>query len=178
MKTLARLIVLSAGCLLLSACETKIPPEALQLAPDSLQNRQMQTRSFAMKDEKKLLSASMDVLQDLGFQLTESETKLGVIVANKKADAMEAGQVAGQVAMALLLGVYTPIDDDQLIFSSLVVTPSTLDKKKGNVRVIFSREVTNTQGKIARWELIVDPQIYQQFFSKLSKSVFLEENNI
>lgn len=170
-----RLLPVVMAALVLSACQPQIPKEALQLSPDSMENRQMQTRGFNMKDEKKLIGASIDVLQDLGYQLTESETKLGVLVANKKADATEAGQVVGQIVVAALLGVYTPIDDNQLIIASLVVAPSQLNKSQGNVRIVFSREVTNTHGHV-RWEPLPDPQIYQDFFSKLSKSVFLKEN--
>jgi len=53
---------------------------------------------------KKILSAVAAVLQDLGFNLDESETKLGVVVASKDRDAVEAGQVVGAIVMAALFG--------------------------------------------------------------------------
>jgi hypothetical protein len=67
-------------------CNQTIPKEALRLSPESLSDRQMQTRKFDTKDEKFLLSASAAVMQDLGFTISESETKLGVIVAKKNRD--------------------------------------------------------------------------------------------
>ena len=93
---------------ILSSCAQKIPKEALQLSKESLQNRQLQTRRFDT-DEKMLLSASAAVLQDLGFTIDESETKLGVIVCSKIRDATSAGQVVGAVIVALFSGVAQPI---------------------------------------------------------------------
>ena len=93
----------------LIACQQRIPKEALQLSPESLADRQLQTRLFETNDEAMLLSASAALLQDLGFTLDESETGLGVIVASKDRDATEAGQVVMAVAFALL-GANMPID--------------------------------------------------------------------
>ena len=71
---------------------------------------------------QELLSAAAGVLQDLGFNIDESETKLGVIVASKDRSAVTATQVAGAVAMALL-GAYMPVDKTQKIRVSLVTRP-------------------------------------------------------
>lgn len=164
------------------ACAQKIPKEALQLSPESLQNRQMQTRRFDT-DEKTLLSASAAVLQDLGFTIDESETDLGLIACSKTRDATSAGQVAGAVLVALFTGVVTPVDKEQLIRASVVTYPIKIDKSdKGNsstaVRVTFQRIVTNTQNQITRRECINEPEIYQGFFEKLSKSLFLEAHEL
>ena len=70
-----------------SGCATTIPPEALQMQPDTLANRQIQSRKYDIKTERELLSASASVLQDMGFNLDESQTSLGVIVASKSRDA-------------------------------------------------------------------------------------------
>jgi len=177
-KKIASLVCLFACATMLVGCEQPIPPEALQLSPESIKTRQIQTRKFRSQEEKRLLSASMEVLQDLGYQLSESETKLGVIVAHKKADAMESGQVAAAVVVAVLFGAVPAIDNDQVIYASLVTTPSSVTKQSALVRIVFHREVTNTHNQICRREQIEDPKIYQRFFSKLSKSVFLEANNI
>jgi hypothetical protein len=96
-------------------------------------------------------------------------------VGSKDRDATEAGQVAGAVMMAVLFGVSTPIDDKQKIRASLVTRPVG---GKTNLRVTFQRLVWNTHGQVSRSESIEDPKIYQDFYEKLSKAVFLEANQI
>ncbi len=166
----------------LASCAQQIPKEALQLSPESLQNRQIQTRRFDT-DEKTLLSASAAVLQDLGFTIDESETDLGVIACSKTREAISAGQIAGAVVIAVLTGAVTPVDKSQLIRASLVTYPITIDesdksKCRTAVRVTFQRIVRNTENRVTRRECINDPEIYKEFFEKLSQSVFLEAHEI
>jgi hypothetical protein len=164
------------------SCAPIIPKEALLLSKENLKNRQIQTRRFDT-DEKTLLSASAAVLQDLGFNLNESETKLGVIACSKQRDATSAGQVAGAVIVAILTGSVTPVDKEQLIRASLITRPIHIDetdksKCQTAVRITFQRIVTNNQGLITRREGINEAGIYQEFFDKLSQSVFLEAHEI
>ena len=162
---------------LLVACAQTIPPEALQLSATSLQDRQMQTRRFDTKDEEKLQRASAQVLQDLGFQIDESETKLGVIVASKSRDATETGQIVGSIVVAIVFGVHMPTDKHQKIRASLVTRPVD----NGNdvaVRITFQRLVWNTQNNLSKIEGLNDPKIYQEFFEKLSQSVFLTAQDV
>jgi hypothetical protein len=164
-------------CLLaLCGCADKIPKDALQLQPDSMKLRQLQTRSFDTSDEMQLLSAGAGVLQDIGFAIDESETHLGLIVGSKDRDAVESGQVAGAIVMAVLFGAYTPIDKNQKIRASLVTREN--GAKKINVRITVQRLIWDTTGKLSRIESVEDADIYQQFFEKLSKAVFLNANNI
>lgn len=172
-KITALLIAVAIG---LSACAGTIPKEALSLSPESLKHRQIQTRKFQTKNEKTLLSAGAQVLQDMGFTLEESETSLGVIVASKDASAVNGGQVAGMVVMAVLFGVATPIDDHQKIRVSIVTRPSTGGMT--NLRVTFQRIVWNNHGEICKTEFLNDETMYKNFFSKVSKSVFLEAHQI
>ncbi|MBN1614585.1 MAG: hypothetical protein JW950_08990 [Deltaproteobacteria bacterium] len=168
--------------LIFGGCAHQIPKEALQLTPESLKNRQLQTRFFDT-DEKTLLSASAAVLQDLGFTVDESEVVLGVIVSSKQRTATSPGQIVGAVIVAALTGVLMPVDKSQLIRASLVTHPIIVDvddkaKCKTAVRVTFQRIVTNIQNQVSRSECIIDEAIYQEFFDKLSQSLFLEAHNI
>ena len=163
------------------ACEN-LPNETLKISPDTVAHRQLQTRRFDGADEAKILSASAGVLQDLGFNLDDSETHLGLIVASKNRSARSPGQVAGAV-VAALLGIYTTIDESQLIRVSLVARPA--DTEVGSpivndmlVRVTFQRVVSDTQGRVTRAETIDDPAIYREFFDRLSQSLFLTANQI
>jgi hypothetical protein len=166
-----------ACALFLVACQQSVPKAALQLSPDSLQRRQAQTRVFETSDEAELLSASAALLQDLGFTLDESEVDLGVIVASKNRDATELGQVVGAVAMTIVLGTHVPVDDEQKIRAALV-TRKLEDRRGYAVRLTMQRIVWNTEGRVSKTEPIDDAQIYQEFFDKLSKSVFLEAQEL
>jgi hypothetical protein len=177
-KILFRGSALITLLVLLVACHSRIPMEALQLSPRSLAQRQMQTRRFDTQDEKKVLAACAAVLQDLGFQLDQSETRLGLVVASKTRSAVSAGQVVGAIFLAALTGSVVPTDKDQKMRACLVTCPSTGNKQGIAVRVTFQRIVWNTQGQVTRREGLNDPKIYQEFFDKLSKSLFLEANDI
>lgn len=171
-----------AALLLLGGCAAKIPKDALQMAPESLERRQLQTRRFDGIDEKSILQASAGVLQDVGFNLDESETRLGLIVASKERSAMTAGQVILAV-IAAGFGASTPIDKTQKIRVSLVARPASPDVEPAEatsflVRVTFQRIIRDINDRITRIEAVDDPAVYREFFEKLSKSVFLEAHEI
>lgn len=144
--------------------------------------RALQTRYFESLDEKRLLHAATQSLQDLGFTISESSVEAGVLVGSKKRNAEEAGQVAGQVALTVVLALFgsatSPTwDQEQDIFVSLVISPIK-NSQKSAVRVLFDRRITNNHGIVWRSELIVESEIYQEFFDKLSQGVFLEAEQI
>jgi hypothetical protein len=119
-----RAMLAVAALVAVASCAASIPDEALQLSRESLAQRRLQTRIYETGDERFILQASAGVLQDTGFSLDEAETSLGVIVGSKDRSAVEGGQVAAQVAMEVLFGVYQPIDEKQKIRVSLVSHPS------------------------------------------------------
>ncbi len=169
-------IILLGLLVAVAGCQQTVPKDALQLKQESLQDRQSQTRRFDTKDERKLLRAGAQVLQDLGYTLEESSTDVGVVVGSKDRDATEAGQVVGAVVMAAMFGVATPIDEKQKIRVSLVT--KSAGKKATSLRVTFQRVVWNTKGEISKTEGLNDPKMYQDFFDKLSQSVFLTGHEI
>lgn len=161
--------------LCVGGCSERIPPEVLQLQPESLSLRRLQTRRFDTRDEREILLACSGVLQDLGFNLDESETRVGLIVGSKHRDATDTGQVIGSVLMAALLGAEVPYDSEQKIRASIVTRP--VDKQI-NVRITFQRLVWNNKRILWKVESLEDEKLYQEFFEKLSKSVFLQAQQI
>ena len=159
----------------------------------------MQTRRFETRDETELLSASAAVLQDLGFQLSESVPELGFLRAAKERGAVEYGQEITKALVLLATATLTafgggsnavmviPTDQQQQINASLVARPLDPTGTQHEVRVLFYRLVWKGDGQSGdqyippgqqRMEMIRDPLIYQQFFARLQKSVFLEEQKI
>jgi hypothetical protein len=173
-RTVKALSLVLAG--ILAGCAS-IPQDILQLSPESLKERQLQTRRFETEDEAKLLSTSAALLQDLGFTINKSVTSLGVITASKDRSAVEAGQVVLAVLLSILAQQNVPYDETQKMRVSVVTQPLG-DGKSTAVRVTFQRIVWNTHKQISKREQLNDPEIYQEFFSKLSKAVFLEAHQL
>jgi len=162
--------------LLIAGCQT-VPKDALSLGSEALAQRQIQTKKYETTDEAKVLAACAGLLQDLGFNLDESETKLGVISASKMRSAVSAGQVAAAILLALM-GAPMPTDKEQKMRASVITRPVGEHGEYVAVRVTFQRIVWNTQNQITTSESLADPKIYQEFFDKLSKSLFLEAQAI
>lgn len=188
--------IMAGGLLLagqLLGCVEPTQPEALfQLMPESAANRAMQTRLFETKDERELLSASAAVLQDLGFQVEESVREVGFLRATKERSAREHGQDLSRFFIWLLSTplvllqqppLLIPVDLHQKIAATLVVRPLNAESPRQEIRIVFYRVVWKGEGMSGReqtapgeqrMEMVRDPGLYQQFFAKLSKAVFLE----
>ena len=166
-------IILTSLALL--ACQKGVPREALMFTPESLADRQLQTRVFETDNEGKLLEASAGVLQDLGFTIDESEVRCGVIICSKDRDVTEIYDV-GLSMIASIFFIDYEYATRQKVLASLVTRP--LEGKKIAVRITFQHLVWDTQKDLIKNERINDPHIYQNFFSKLSKSVFLTAQEI
>ena len=96
-------------------------------------------------------------------------------MGSKDRDATEAGQVAAAVLVAALGGGAMAIDKNQKIRASLITNKT---KKGTNLRVTFQRIVWNSYGQVSKTQSIEQPEIYQEFFEKLSKAVFLDAHEI
>ena len=153
--------------------QTTIPKDALLMKEPTMEIRLRQSRRYDTIDEKAVLIASNQLLQDLGYNLEDSNRDVGLLVAAKDRSAVDGGQVAGQILAAVLLGVQIPIDKEQRIRVSVVTFPSS-DGKAIDVRVTFQRLVWNDLGALYKLERLDSPELYTEFYDKLSKSLFLE----
>ena len=185
-------VALVLSCVCLAACvEPRRASEFFELAPESSAYSAMQTRTFETGDELELLSASAATLQDLGFQIEESVREVGLLRAAKERSAREYGQEINRFFLSLL-GNQIPVDLQQKISASLVARPLGESGARSEVRVTFFRVVWQGDGQVSRgqgqseyippgrqqMEMIRDPVIYQQFFARLSKAIFLEAHKI
>lgn len=165
------------GILIMTGCQT-IPKDAFTLSPETLAQRQIQTKKYQTTDEAKILAACGGLLQDLGFNIDESETKLGLISSSKMRSAKNAGQIIGAILITALSGVSAPIEKEQRMRACVVTRPVGENGEYVAVRVTFQRVVWDTKGQVTRSESLTDPKIYQEFFDKLSKAIFLEAQEI
>lgn len=179
--TAALAVLLLAGC-------ASTPTDAFKLSHDTPEHRRLQTREFDRTSEAAMLNAGLGVLQDLGFTLDAGESKLGVITASRSLTSrrpLTAGEVAkdlfwtsfSPIVMAAWLAydASTGVKEPQVVRVSLVTSRVGADACA--VRVTAQRLVYKDEkhAKLLKAEPLDDPRFYQEFFTRLSKSVFLEE---
>ncbi len=182
--------IVAAGLLALAtgACET-LPKDAFRLNESAIELREMQTRTYEDVTDVQILSASSAVLQDLGYAIDEVEKELGVLSASKRADAKNKAEIATKIAMDVadcLITIFLGCESDafesskdvQDIKMTLVVLPDLNEDGVYRVRLTMQRIVWARNGELYEQETIDDIAVYQSFFDKLSKSVFLEKEGV
>jgi hypothetical protein len=172
------IVVLLALGVATAGCSQSTHKNALKLSSESLEQRRLQTRYFDTSDEIRLLTSVTAVLQDFGFSIEESESGFGLVVASKRRDASEVGQIVVAIVVAALTGSWMPTDDEQLMRASVVTRPIGDTGNRTAIRVTFQRIVWNTEGRVTHAESMADSAFYQEFFAKLSKAVFLQAHAI
>ena len=183
-----RIVVLALIAGALAACQT-LPEDAFRLNESALELREIQSRTFEDISEVEILSASSAVLQDLGYAIDEVEKELGVLSASKRASAESEAEIIGKIALdvadcllTLMLSCegdsYASAKDVQDIRMTIVVLPDLEKEQTHRVRLTMQRVVWMKSGDMYEQETIVDPAVYQAFFDKLSKSVFLEKEGV
>lgn len=172
---------LAAACLTGCSTSQHLKDDDLRLKESPLEVRSLQSRTFQAPSELELLSATIAVLQDMEYNVERVESPLGVITASKVADADSAGEQFGlfmvDLMCALVAGDCQAMDaasDEQMIMLTFVVQPSLANTEEFVARVTLQRVVYDTQSRVTLREPIHEPEMYQQIFDRLSKSVFLE----
>lgn len=170
-------LILAAG--LLSGCvnANDVAKRIGQPPADALKLRAMETRRFDTKDDTALLSTASATMQDLGFIISESSLEGGLVTGSKQRDAKETGQIVGQIALTVILAAlgsyHQPVwDVDQTIQATIVAYPIE-NANQTDVRVSFDRIVVDTNAT-RRPELIIDQNIYQEFFNKFGTAMAIE----
>jgi len=167
----------SSGC----AVTPQAQKDALRLQESPLEIRSLQSRTFTAPSETEILSAAIAVLQDMEYNVDRIESSLGVITASKVADADSAQEQLGLLAIDLFCalggsdcGAMSTASDEQLIMLTLVVLPSLANRDEYVARVTLQRVVVDTMNRVKVKEPVQEPEMYQQIFERLSKSIFLQ----
>jgi hypothetical protein len=182
MNAMGRIILVAV--IVVSGCQT-VPKPDLRLTQSALEIRQFQSHKFDATSEQEILMASVGVLQDMDYNIDAVELPLGVLSASKTIDASSGGEMAGLILIELLCamgggscGAMETASESQTIMLTLVVLPTLAEDGSFVTRVTLQRIVWDKQGRAKLRETIDDAEGYQQFFNKLSKSIFLEANSI
>ena len=173
MKSPALLLLGLVG--MVAGCST-LPEDALSTSETLLSDRAMQNRKYETTDENRILLACAGVLQDLGFILDESDTDLGLIAGSKMRSAHDLRQKVAAILIGTVFMSYVPTDKEQKFRASVTTRPA--GENHINVRVTFQRIVWNATDDVTKREPLKKPEIYQEFFDRLSRSVFLDAQQI
>jgi hypothetical protein len=152
----ARTISAVVAAFLATGCNLPSTPEAhanaMTLTSTSLARRQAQTRRYDTASATDVMSASVAVLQDLGFTVEETSLGAGLINASKARP--------GTVIRASI--VVRAIPGSQAM----------------TARVSFQALGLGGKLQVVRAETVDDAQLFREFFDKLSQSLFLQGQEI
>lgn len=148
-------IILILFCFSLTICSPTFAKG--KVAPvSSLEIRQMQTRSYEVKDKKELMEAIVNVLQDRDYLINESNYNLGVISGYKECK-----------------------EGTRYVRYETSVQINELKADNYKVRTNFLKKNIDPTGSSANLIDIKNPEeFYREFFTQLNKSLFIEGQGI
>lgn len=180
-SALALLVAAVAGGIV--ACATGTGKEEVQPRPELSTERRLQTRRFDGISEERLLTASVGVLQDLGFTINVSNADLGFAAGVKDREAKAPDQRAAVIVLMILLTAMSgqpppsgEIKEEQTVRVLLTTRPVSGATGSCDVRVTFHRFLR--QPLVWQADSLRDPKLYEGFFELLSKAVFLEAHRL
>ena len=137
-----------------------------------LEIRQMQTREFETTDMKTALKAMLNVLQDDGFIIEQVNPEMGFFNAAKTMDTED--------SLGKFWGTFWGDSSAHWVENTVIDCTANLSQfgEMTRVRINFQIKKMNNKGGIEKVHQIEDPLFYQEFFSKVSKSIFIEEEKI
>ncbi|MCD4744084.1 MAG: hypothetical protein K8R67_16605 [Desulfobacteraceae bacterium] len=156
---------------LIIGCAGQQPQEK---ASTQLQTRSYQTKNFDTQDSFLVMKALVNVLQDEGFIIKNVDKDLGFIVAIREAE--KKSFIGGTLnILGGIVGSEESWEKDCDVEASANVSQFG---EQIRVRVNFQMKLTHSFGGTVTKKNVDSPEFYQAFFSKLSKSIFLQQENI
>ncbi|MDX2166710.1 MAG: hypothetical protein SF182_06590 [Deltaproteobacteria bacterium] len=185
MRPRARAWLIAAALLAAGGCmPTQAPPKT------PLEVRAYQTRDFDTADTQQVMKAMLNVLQDDGYVVRNAVVDLGLITAAKEIDlapGRSSSGAFGGLGGGIIIGGAGP---GGVIVGSDAPPPfrkSELREFTGNVsasgtqtrvRVSVQRKVLDNRGGVVEVAPIEDAAFYQDFFARMSKGVFLQQQEL
>jgi hypothetical protein len=155
--------------LMTSGCIQSPPP----LPPRTqLQIRAFQTRSYPNHDTKAVMKAVINTLMDDGFLVRNADKDLGFINANKE---VNQGDRFDRFWAVMAQGENARYRVNSVTEASVNVSEFGAETK---VRVVFQIKVIDNFGVPMDTRTIDDLAVYQEFFSKVDKSLFIDREKL
>lgn len=166
----ASAVLLLVACTLAAASNgcatTEIPMTQLQV-------RQMQTREYDIRDSDRAVKAILDVLQDEGFIPREVNARVGYIYAVKEVDIEDPSE-------KFWANFWHNRRDAQWRKDSVIECAANVTQRTPGIRVrlTFQVKIMDNHGQVQSVETIHEPGVYQDFFSRVDKGIFLEKSGV
>ncbi len=168
MKTFNVLLPAVVGLFCVGCASQKIvEPEMTQL-----QVREIETREFDTKDSRLVMKSMMNVLQDEGFVLKNVVPDVGLISAEKSLDIEDKGKA---FVATMFAGAAARWGKQQSLEASANISEFG---DKVRVRVTFQTKKIDNMGCPMSVEKLTNPKLYQEFFDKVAKGIFIQKENI
>lgn len=132
--------------------------------------RNFQTRSYAVADQPLVMKAMINVLQDLNFIVKTADAQLGVITAEKWSNIAHSKKEIRKARK------------QELGLSEAAVLECTANvSSHGNdtrVRVTFQQRIVGPGGTVMNVTRVEDAAFYQEFFARVDKGIFLQQEGV
>jgi len=163
-----KIVLLGLVALLATGCIHKPPtPTATPM-----QVRAIQSREFSTTDDRMVMKAVLNVLQDEGFIAKNAVTDLGLISAMKETDVSKRSD---QIWGSIFAGPDARWPMMDVIEATANISPFG---KSTRVRISFHQRVLDNRGATMSTFEITDALIYRDFFAKVDKGLFIEKQRI
>ena len=189
--------LISCFALINSGCTYSLPKHAFMVNESVLKKRVIQTQRFENIEKKQLISATIGLMQDLNFKLDEGDNDLGVLISSKRRSfVMYLPVTRYETRYEMSYRACSEFDDmpcwgwvevpvttyEPFVFieetrMSIIIYPILQSKTRKDFLVrVTSQQMTwnEATGGVTQADSLGSPAFYRDFFSKLSKSVFLE----
>ncbi len=153
-----------------------------------LQIRELETRQFDTQDTKMVMKTMLNVLQDEGFVIKNAVSDLGLISAEKNIDIADPAPEMEDLFFndpnsywAKQQNYYWAKQKKSHWAKQETIEVSANVSEYGTstrVRINFSKKTLDNFGRPMKSASIRDPKYYQEFFEKVSKGIFIQEENI
>lgn len=153
-----------------------------------------QSKIYERQNKQRLMEAIINVLQDDGFTLVDTNTQLGVIAAKKEFTKKErlgpfklvgccVGFGLGLPLAILTFGILSPMPiyyGSKIIrgTNNLYITEATINvSSQGKVKIALSEKLTKNEKNFLHSDQYVevkafaDEKVYQEFYSKVDKEL-------
>jgi hypothetical protein len=164
--------LLIIGTILTLSCTGCVPQYTPEPPMTQLQIREIQTRDFDTNDSKLVMKSMMNVLQDEGYVLKNVVLDLGLVSAEKNIDVEDPGEA---FLYSRHYGPYARWKKQQALEASANVSEFG---NKIRVRMTFQAKTIDNLGNPMAVTTVLSPRIYQEFFEKVSKGIFIQQENI